>query len=150
MHANHAAPPLNSPSHFLCIPPHPPPSPAFPACRAQPAPAGGAPLLCVNFDPELDKLLREVHDFLQMPSLPHAIPEPALALYERSELFRQQISTLELVAEMHNTIIATILPVESGLLLKQLQDAEACLRRGIEVGCCRRAAAAAAAATPTC
>jgi hypothetical protein len=75
-----------------------------------------------------------VHDFLLMPSLPRAIPEPALALYERSELFRQQISTLELVAEMHNTITATILPVESALLLKQLQDVEACLRRGIEVG----------------
>ena len=72
-----------------------------------------------------------------MPSLPRAIPEPALALYERSELFRQQISTLELVAEMHNTITATILPVESGLLLKQLQDVEACLRRG-----CRAANAA--------
>lgn len=68
-----------------------------------------------------------------MPSLPCAIPEPALALYSRSELFRQQISTLELVAEMHNNIAATILPVESGLLQQQLNGVDACLRRGIEV-----------------
>lgn len=87
----------------------------------------------MNFDPELDKLLREVHDLLLMPSLPADIPEPALALYERSELFRQQISTLELVAEMHNHISATIIPVESGLLLQQLAEVDACLRRGIEV-----------------
>lgn len=93
-------------------------------------------MLSINFDPELDKLLREVHDLLLMPSLPTDIPEPALALYERSELFRQRISTLELVAEMHNTISATILPVESGLLQQQLSDADACLRRGIEVGFC--------------
>lgn len=91
-------------------------------------------MLSVNFDPELDKLLREVHDLLLMPSLPADIPEAALELYSRSELFRQQISALELVAEMHNTISATILPVESGLLLQQLTDADACLRRGIEVG----------------
>lgn len=90
-------------------------------------------MLCVNFDPELDKLLREVHDLLLMPSLPANIPEPALLLYERSELFRQQISTLELIAEMHNHITATILPVESSLLLQQLSDVNACLQRGIEV-----------------
>ena len=90
-------------------------------------------MLAVNFDPELDKLLREVHDLLLMPSLPAPIPERPLALYERSELFRQQIAALELVAEMHNNVAATILPVESGLLLLQLGDVDACLRRGIEV-----------------
>lgn len=89
--------------------------------------------LSVNFDTELDKLLREVHDFLLMPSLSVAIPEPALALYERSELFRQQISALGLVVEIHNTISSTIIPVESGLLQQQLADVEACVRRGYEV-----------------
>ncbi|KAL4450636.1 hypothetical protein ABPG77_000992 [Micractinium sp. CCAP 211/92] len=102
-----------------------------PVLRTEPS-TRGPPMLSINFDPELDKLLREVHDLLLMPSLPTDIPEPALALYERSELFRQRISTLELVAEMHNTISATILPVESGLLQQQLSDADACLRRGIE------------------
>lgn len=101
--------------------------------RAVPSSAG-PPALSVNFDPELDKLLREVHDLLLMPSLPADVPEPALALYERSELFRQQISSLELVVQMHNTISTTILPVEAGLLLQQLSDADVCLRRGIEVG----------------
>ena len=102
-------------------------------CRLE-ATQSGAPLLSVNFDPELDKLLREVHDLLLMPSLALPVPEPALALYEHSELFRQQISALELVAEMHNNITATILPVESGLLQQQLHDVDACLLRGIEVG----------------
>lgn len=100
------------------------------------AASGAAARLCVNFDPQLDKLLREVHDFLLMPSLPCAVPEPALALYERSELFRQQVSTLELVAETYNNIAATILPVEGGLLRQRLDGVGACLQRGIEVRRC--------------
>ena len=106
----------------------------LPFRSAEPTPAAGLPVrLSVNFDAELDKLLREVHDFLLMPSLSIASPEPALALYERSELFRQQISALGLVADIHNTISSTIIPVESGLLLQQLADVEACMRRGVEV-----------------
>jgi len=103
-------------------------------CRAEPTPTSGLPVqLSVNFDAELDKLLREVHDFLLMPSLSVAIPEPALALYERSELFRQQISALGLLAEMHNTISSSIIPVESALLQQQLADVQTCLRHGVEV-----------------
>lgn len=34
--------------------------------------------VCVNFDPDLVKLLREVHDFLLLPDLPADIPEAAI------------------------------------------------------------------------
>ena len=90
--------------------------------------------LRVNFEPELDKLLREVHDLLLMPTLPTSIPEPALQLYERSEEFRQQICMLELMVEMYNNVCTSILPVEKDLLLQQLQNVNACLQEGVEVG----------------
>lgn len=34
--------------------------------------------VCVNFDSELVKLLREVHDFLLLPSLPGQLPDMAV------------------------------------------------------------------------
>ena len=68
-----------------------------------------------------------------MPTLPAAIPEPALKLYERSEEFRQQISMLELLVEIYNNICTSVLPVEKDLMLQQLQDVDACLREGVEV-----------------
>lgn len=46
--------------------------------RSEPSPSGGPPVVAVNFDPELVKLLREVHDFMLLPSLPADIPEPAV------------------------------------------------------------------------
>lgn len=112
--------------------PHYPSLPPLP-CRAEPSTDGQA-VLRVNFDPELVKLLREVHDFLLLPSLPAPIPEPALKVYERSEAFRQRISSLELVANMFNRFNSTILPVERPLVSQMLVDAEVALRKGIEVG----------------
>lgn len=48
-------------------------------------------------------------------------------------MFRKQISSLELIAKMYNSISATILPVESDLLQQQLSIVDACVKKGVEV-----------------
>jgi hypothetical protein len=47
-------------------------------CRSEIPADSEAAVISVNFDPALVKLLREVHDFLLLPSLPAEIPEPAI------------------------------------------------------------------------
>ena len=43
------------------------------------------PLLAVNFDPDLEKLLRETKYFLQLKV---EVPESALKIFERDDTFR--------------------------------------------------------------
>lgn len=91
--------------------------------------ADGQSVVRINFDPELVKLLREVHDFLMLPSLLAPIPELALKVYERGEAFRQHVASLELVAASFNSINATILSVERPLVARMLDDAKASLEQ---------------------
>lgn len=95
--------------------------------------AGAPPLVHVNFDPELVKLLREVHDFLLLPSLPAPIPEAALSIFERDEAFRAHVASLELVASSFNNVNASVLPVERPLVAGMLAAAESALRKGVQV-----------------
>ena len=71
-HAQTEAPALGPPAPMASTPP---PSPE---CRNEAGGEGQPALVCVNFDPELVKLLREVHDFMLLPSLPADIPDPAV------------------------------------------------------------------------
>lgn len=79
-------------------------------------------------------LLKEVHDLLLMPALPMAIPHSALLLYERSEVFRRQISSLELIVDMRNDMEANMLPIERELLHGNMYIVDICLSKGVEVG----------------
>lgn len=64
-----------------------------------------APLLRVNFDPMLIRLLREVKYFLLL----HApVPDSALKVYKRAEVFRQQTGNLELIVNTYNGILVRL------------------------------------------
>ncbi|RLN89500.1 hypothetical protein BBJ28_00002039 [Nothophytophthora sp. Chile5] len=89
--------------------------------------AGGA--LFVNFDAALVQLLREVKYFLLLGL---DIPEDALEIYKRAEVFRRQTGNLELIVDMYNTIHATLLPVEKPLVKGYMERMDQVLNKGIK------------------
>jgi dynein heavy chain len=94
---------------------------------------GAAPpsagLLFVNFDAALVQLLREVKYFLLLGL---DIPEDALEIYKRAEVFRRQTGNLELIVDMYNTIHSTLLPVEKPLVKGYLERMDQVLNKGIK------------------
>mmetsp|Transcript_25005 Transcript_25005/g.85566 ORF Transcript_25005/g.85566 Transcript_25005/m.85566 type:complete len:4525 (+) Transcript_25005:136-13710(+) len=88
------------------------------------------PLLSVNFDPALVRLLREVKYFLLLAL---EVPEQALKLYERGETLRQQTGKLELIVGIYNNILKTLLPVEAPLVEKKLNDVDDAFTRALSV-----------------
>ncbi|KAK9808985.1 hypothetical protein WJX72_007373 [[Myrmecia] bisecta] len=96
--------------------------------------AGGEQaLLHVNFDPGLVRLLREVRYFLLLPNLPVDIPASALKIYERAEMFRQQIGNLDLIVGIYNNVLKTMIPVEKPLIQQKLDAVDAALKKGLQV-----------------
>ena len=87
------------------------------------------PRLNVNFDPDLVRLLRETKYFILLKC---DVPESASAIYQSSDMFRQQISSLELICSIHNKINQTILPVEKPLVQQKLDAVELSLKRGLQ------------------
>ncbi|ETM55018.1 hypothetical protein L914_01719 [Phytophthora nicotianae] len=88
-----------------------------------------AGLLFVNFDAALVQLLREVKYFLLLGL---DIPEDALEIYKRAEVFRRQTGNLELIVDMYNTIHLTLLPVEKPLVKGYLERMDQVLNKGIK------------------
>ena len=88
----------------------------------------GYPLLYVNFDPLLVRLLREVKYFLL---LGFEAPQAALEIYEHAETFRRHMGNLDLVVNVYNWMQAEMLPVERPLLSKQLELLDDVLAQGI-------------------
>eukprot|EP00955_Chlamydomonas_euryale_P098697 365162-Chlamydomonas_euryale.AAC.21 len=72
---------------------------------AEASPDGAAPALpcklCVNFDPDLVRLLRETKYFLLLKC---EVPESALLIFQSSDEFRQQISSLDLICTIYNRV----------------------------------------------
>lgn len=66
-----------------------------------------APLLRVNFDPMLIRLLREVKYFLLLEA---PVPDSALKVFKRAEVFRQQTGNLELIVNTYNNILVRQYP----------------------------------------
>jgi dynein heavy chain len=90
----------------------------------------GLPLLRVNFDPALIKLLREVR-YLKLLSL--EVPATALAIYEKNETFRQQIGNLELLANVYNKILMSLKHVEKPMLQQKMDKIDEELKKGSTV-----------------
>lgn len=86
-------------------------------------------LLLVNFDAALVQLLREVKYFLLLGL---DIPEDALEIYKRAEIFRRQTGNLELIVDMYNSIYLALLPVEKPLVKSYLERMDQILNRGIK------------------
>lgn len=93
------------------------------------APQSSVGLLFVNFDAALVQLLREVKYFLLLGL---DIPEDALEIYKRAEVFRRQTGNLELIVDMYNTIHSTLLPVERPLVKGYLERMDQVLNKGIK------------------
>jgi dynein heavy chain len=83
----------------------------------------------VNFDPLLVRLLREVKYLLLLDI---DVPSRASYLYSRVEIYRTQTGNLELIVNMYNDILATLLPVEKPLLKERIERMNSTLSPGIE------------------
>lgn len=96
--------------------------------RDAPLKPGDDGLLNVNFDPMLVRLLREVK-YLKL--LGHSVPEKAISLFERVDVYRTQSGNLDLIVGMYNNILSTLIPVEKPLLAKWIErinkEIEACV-----------------------
>jgi dynein heavy chain len=83
----------------------------------------------VNFANELRAILREVK-YLQLLDFP--IPETALKLFAKVETYRVQTLRLQIIVDMYNNILATLLPVEKPLLAKKIENMGKSLQAGID------------------
>eukprot|EP00891_Asterochloris_glomerata_P002883 jgi/Astpho2/2883/Aster-01037 len=104
-----------------------------PLMRYEQRPGDALPLLRVNFDPALVRLLREVRYFLLLSNLPMAVPDNALKIYERVDMFRQQIGNLDLTVGIYNSVQRTMLNVEKPLILQKIEAVDAALKKGLAV-----------------
>lgn len=66
----------------------------------------------------LVRLLREVKYLL---ILDINVPERAQTLYEKVNVYRSQTGNLEIIVNMYNDILATLLPVEKPLLADRIE-----------------------------
>lgn len=84
----------------------------------EPTPIAEEGFVRVNFDPTLERLLREVK-YLQILDI--AVPERATLLFEKADVYRTQTGRLEIIVSMYNDILKTLLPVEKPLLQKRIE-----------------------------
>ena len=85
-------------------------------------------LLKVNFDPALVQLLREVKYFLLLRL---QVPDAALQVFRKGEVFRQQTGRLHMVVDMYNHMMRHMLPVEAPLVTVHLKKIDQTLSRGL-------------------
>lgn len=85
--------------------------------------------LRVNFDPALEKLLREIK-YLRHLHLP--VPSSALDIAAREELFRTYRGELMYIVEPYNAMIEGIHPLEEPLVRRHVQTIDACAGRGLD------------------
>jgi len=74
-------------------------------------------LLKVNFDPILVRLLREVKYLKQ---LDRGVPETATKLYEKADIYRRQVVSLELIIQNYNRIVTCLNDVEEPLVKERI------------------------------
>ena len=90
---------------------------------------GDQVFLAVNFDNMLVRLLREVK-YLRL--LNYDVPEKAQQLYNKVDIYRTQTGNLDLIVQMYNEILSTLLPVEKPLLKDKIELIDKILKPGIE------------------
>ena len=98
--------------------------------REDPTPEIAEGYVRVNFDPTLIRLLREVK-YLQLLDID--VPEKACNLYKNVNTYRTQKGNLDIIVDMYNEILATLLHVEKPLLADRIERINKALQAGIEV-----------------
>ena len=76
------------------------------------------------------RLLREVKYFLLLGL---EVPDNALQIYKKAETFRRQTGNLDLIVNIYNNMINTLLPVEEPLVSSHIDKIDAKVRTGIKV-----------------
>lgn len=95
----------------------------------EPTPVAEEGFVRVNFDPTLERLLREVK-YLQ--NLDIEVPERAGLLFEKADIYRTQTGRLEIIVNKYNDILKILLPVEKPLLKKRIEGMDKALQDGID------------------
>ena len=85
--------------------------------------------LIVNFDSDLVRLLREVKYFLLL-DLP--VPEGASVIYKKAEVFRTQTGNLDLIVNVYNNMLNSLLPVEKPLVQQYITKINKTVQRGLK------------------
>lgn len=75
------------------------------------------------------RLLREVK-YLQLLDI--KVPERASKLYHKVNVYRSQTGNLDLIVNMYNEILATLLPVEKPLLADRIEKINKSLQPGVD------------------
>eukprot|EP00960_Hanusia_phi_P039486 753915-Hanusia_phi.AAC.17 len=83
----------------------------------------------VNFDPALVCLLRETKYFLLLGL---EVPQSAMTIYSMAETYRQQTGNLDLIVNIYNSILETVLDVERPLIQQKLDGIDKVLLKGIK------------------
>ena len=60
------------------------------------------------------------------------MPETAKTLFEKVDTYRSQTGNLELIVDMYNEIIATLIPVEKPLMQKRISTIDKYLQPGMD------------------
>jgi dynein heavy chain len=94
----------------------------------EPTPVAEEGFVRVNFDPNLERLLREVK---YLKNLEIEVPERASLLYDKADIYRTQCGRLEIITTMYNEILKTLLSVEKPLLKKRIESMDKSLEDGI-------------------
>lgn len=102
-----------------------------PLLRRQRSETSPVSLLYVNFDPVLVQLLREVKYFLLLGL---QVPDTAMDIFQRAEVFRRHTGNLDLIVNMYNDIQTSLLPVERPLVKNQLERIDKTLAQGVGDG----------------
>ena len=89
----------------------------------------GAHQLITNFDPALVRLLREVKYFLLL-GLP--VPDSALKIFQSSDTFRAWTGNLDLIVNMNNSVLNSVLPVEKPLIDPYLAKFDVAIEPGLD------------------
>ena len=84
--------------------------------------------LSVNFDQALVRLLREVKYSLLLNIV---VQERALTIYQRAEIYRQEIGNLEWIVSMYNEMLDTLDPVERPLFEQDINKIDQTVERGL-------------------
>ena len=87
------------------------------------------PYLRVNFDPALVCLLREVKYFNMLKI---EVPDSATQIFSKNETYRQQTGNLDLIVNIYNDMLRTLLDVEKPLLQAKLDDIDKFLQKGLK------------------
>ncbi|XP_049809049.1 dynein beta chain, ciliary [Schistocerca nitens] len=84
--------------------------------------------LLLNFHPQLSAILREVHYLQQMGY--EDIPQEALDLYEKGEIFRKYTNSLNQTITWYNKVCRSSMPVEFALVRESVQEVDGLIAKG--------------------